>query len=117
MVTRERRNFERWNCTMPVDVDDYEHVYAGQVKNLGKGGAFVEADLEERPEIGQELFLTIPFCQGAEFLIIKGQVAWVRDNGVGVSFLNYRDPVRSKNKRTKATVPVMERYRSVETAF
>lgn len=113
MANRERRNFERWNCTMPVDIDDYEQVYTGELKNLGKGGAFVVAALEERPEIGREVFLTIPFCQGAEFLIIKGCVAWVRGDGIGVSFLGYRNPLRHKPRSKDQKVNVVERYRSI----
>lgn len=93
MQEKERRNFERKDCTMPVDMDDYEMSYVGQVRNLGRGGAFVAAVLEERPEIGREVFLTIPYNRGANYLIIKGQVAWVREDGVGVSFMGPANPI------------------------
>ncbi|MDA8137182.1 MAG: PilZ domain-containing protein [Desulfobacteraceae bacterium] len=78
--------FARKDCCMPVDFDDYHHAYAGQIRNLGKGGAFVETELEELPEIGQEVFLTIPYQEGTNFLIIKGRVAWIHEKGVGVCF-------------------------------
>jgi Tfp pilus assembly protein PilZ len=71
---------------MTVDFDDYRNAYSGQIRNLGRGGAFVVADLEEPPEIGQEVFLTIPYQKGDNYLIIKGQVAWIHEDGVGVSF-------------------------------
>lgn len=83
---RDRRRHERKPCNLDVDLDDYQHVCRGMVRNMGKGGAFIEADLEVRPHIGQEIYMTIPYQQQRNYLIIKAKVAWIAESGLGVSF-------------------------------
>lgn len=83
---RERRGFVRKPCNLPVALDDYDNAYSGNIRNLGKGGAFVQATFADRPEIGREFIITIPYCQNESYLIIKAKVAWAKADGIGVTF-------------------------------
>jgi Tfp pilus assembly protein PilZ len=83
----ERRRFQRTDCLCNVDLDDYENAYSGHVRNLGLGGACIEAVLDKTLKIGQELILTIPYECRQNFLIIKGKVAWHKKSGIGIEFL------------------------------
>lgn len=82
-----RRQFERKPCRLPADLDDYENAFSGQVRNLSKGGAFVQATVPGQPSIGRELIMTIPFKGNSDYLIIKAKVAWVRPDGLGLEFI------------------------------
>lgn len=84
---KERRLHARTQCNLLVDVDDYETTSTGKMLNISKGGAFVQIAMEKKPEVGQELIVTIPFHKKENYLIIKARVVWVRGNGMGVSFL------------------------------
>jgi Tfp pilus assembly protein PilZ len=83
----DRRRYEREACLLRVDVDDYENAYAGQVFNLGLGGARIKISDDARFHTGQELFLTIPYHHKADYLIIKGKIAWQSQKDLGVEFL------------------------------
>lgn len=86
-TTAERRLYARTRCNLPADVDDYETISSGNVLNLCRGGAYVKASMEETPEIGQEVIMTIPFHSRENYLIIKARVAWASSGGIGVTFL------------------------------
>jgi Tfp pilus assembly protein PilZ len=90
-VDSDRRRYDREACALWVDVDDYENAYTGQLYNLGLGGACIKNIGEARFHHGQELFLTIPYRKKEDYLIIKGKIAWQKNEAIGVEFL--REPV------------------------
>lgn len=83
----DRRRYDREACALLVDVDDYENAFCGKLNNLGLGGACIEALDNTHFQTGQELFLTIPYRHKADYLIIKGKIAWKRNKNFGVEFL------------------------------
>jgi Tfp pilus assembly protein PilZ len=83
----DRRRFERETCSLSVDVDDYENAYSGKLYNIGLGGAGIKAPPEARFNTGQELFLTIPYRNKEDYLIIKGKIAWQCREDIGIEFL------------------------------
>ncbi len=87
LPVEERRMYERKDCSLQADLDDYENTYSGCIRNLCKGGAYIEAEMGKKPEIGQEIFMTIPYKRSAKYLIIKALVAWTREDGIGVTFI------------------------------
>ena len=83
----DRRVFHRQPCLLPADIDDYDNAYSGFVRNIGWGGAYVETLMPYATKIGQEVILTVPFENRADYLIIKAKVAWVQPHSVGVTFI------------------------------
>ncbi len=83
----DRRTYERKDCRLPADLDDYDNTYCGLIRNIGKGGAYVETAGASGTQIGREVLMTIPFKNNSNYLIIKAKVAWTRPDGVGVSFI------------------------------
>ncbi len=90
-IIKERRLYTRTNCNLPIDIDDFETTSSGTVLNLGKGGAFVQMAMVKKPEVGQELIVTIPFHNNENYLIIKARVAWTSQDGMGLSFLTQQN--------------------------
>ena len=87
MLPNERRRYHRKNCCCSVDLDDYEQAYSGRLRNLGLGGAYIDAVPDKTFSIGQDLILTIPYEHKAGHLMIKGKVAWKNGSGLGVAFV------------------------------
>jgi Tfp pilus assembly protein PilZ len=74
-----------------ISIDDYRHSYAGHLRDLSVGGAFIEPHADNDPQIGQELMLTIPFSLKHDHIIIKAKVAWIKPRGIGVRFIKHTD--------------------------
>jgi Tfp pilus assembly protein PilZ len=87
VLQSDRRMYDRTPCDLYADLDDYETSYSGYIRNLGKGGAFIETTMASEPEIGREVIMTIPFKNKPNYLIIKARVAWAGKAGMGVTFL------------------------------
>jgi hypothetical protein len=83
----DRRNHVREACSLHVDMDDYENAYCGRLFNLGLGGAGIRAMEDVRFQVGQELFLTIPYRRKPDYLIIKGKIVWQHAGDIGIEFL------------------------------
>ena len=91
---KERRTYSRRACQLCADLDDYENAYSANVLNIGLGGAFIEPIAEFKPQIGQEIIMTIPFKEKEDYLIITGKVVWQRPEGLGISFQNLNTVAR-----------------------
>lgn len=87
LVFGERRLHERKECTFSVQIDDYDTIYTGHMRNLSVGGAFIEPPGDSYPAVGQDVVLTIPYRNKKDRLIIKGRIARTRYDGMGVAFL------------------------------
>lgn len=83
----DKRVHARKACNLPVDLDDYDSAFSGNIRNLGKGGAFIEIPVVDGPEVGRELIMTIPYRHNENYLIIKATVAWTSSKGIGVAFM------------------------------
>lgn len=87
----ERRLLDRKPCSRMIGINDYQHSYAGHLRDLSVGGAFIEPLEGNDPHIGQELLLTIPFGLKREHINIKAKIAWIKSRGIGVRFINNTD--------------------------
>ena len=92
---KERRLYNRRACQLSADLDDYENAYSANVRNIGLGGACIETIAEFKPQIGQEILMTIPFKNKEDYLIIPGIIVWQRADGLGIRFKN-QDPMAGK---------------------
>ena len=90
MLFGERRQYIRKECLRLVDIDDGSKWYPGHLRDLALGGAFVECKEVNRPQIGKELFLSIPFGLRNGFVRVHAKVARVQHQGIGVQFLNIK---------------------------
>lgn len=93
----ERRLLERKPCTRMIGIKYHQHAYAGHLRDLSVGGAFIEAQVGNDTEIGQELLLTIPFGLKRDHINIKAKIAWIKPGGIGVRFIRNTDD-RIKNR-------------------
>lgn len=74
-----------------IGINDYQHAYAGHLRDLSVGGAFIEPQEGNDTEIGQELLLTIPFGLKRDHINIKAKIAWIKPRGIGVRFISNSD--------------------------
>lgn len=70
-----------------IHIKDSRDVYAGHMRDLARGGAFIEPPYDSDTEIGQELILTIPYGLKKDHLKIRAKVARIQSGGIGVSFI------------------------------
>lgn len=87
----ERRLLHRKPCSRMIGINDYRHSYAGHLRDLSVGGAFIEPQEDNNPQIGQELLLTIPFGLKRDHINIKAKIAWIKPRGIGVRFISNTD--------------------------
>jgi Tfp pilus assembly protein PilZ len=83
----ERRLHERKSCSRMISINDSQGVYAGHMRDLALGGAFIEPSDGSESCIGEELILTIPFGLKPDHIQVKAKVAWVQPYGIGVRFI------------------------------
>jgi Tfp pilus assembly protein PilZ len=78
MITKERREFARSLVDIPVEFSVQGRFYDGLIKNISKGGVFIETS--GTFSVGQEISLYF----GKETII--GTVIWVDPKGIGLKF-------------------------------
>ena len=80
LVFGERRAHRRKACSLSVKA------YSARLRNLSRGGAFIESAAHRIPKVGQELLITIPYQLKKDCLVIKGKIGRVKTNGMGIVF-------------------------------
>ncbi len=78
MTTKDRREFARSLVDIPVEFSVRGRFYDGLIKNISKGGVFIETS--GTFSVGQEISLYF----GKENII--GTIVWIGSQGVGVKF-------------------------------
>lgn len=82
---KEKRFHQRRVCTLGIDCVDHRDHFPALLTNLSLGGAFIETAAEL--PAGHVMKLTIPFTGHERYLIVKGRVVRVGENGLGIEFL------------------------------
>ncbi|MBR9981393.1 MAG: PilZ domain-containing protein [Desulfatitalea sp.] len=85
-VFGERRLYERKKCAFSVGISGRNIQFRGLLRDLSLGGALVESPPEQNFRIGQEVVLNIPFSQKQGYVALRGKVARVKYNAVGIMF-------------------------------
>ncbi len=78
------RYFPREEYFSQISFHSDERLYAGNIKNISLGGAFVQS-LDIFP-VGQTLTVVIPFTHKAKTVKRTGKVVWNNGEGFGFEF-------------------------------
>ena len=73
----------------PVDVVFYHtnQLYAGSLKNLSLGGAYIETYCVNQFSKKDIIYLSIPFSSGKNIVKRRGSIQWFNNAGFGVEFI------------------------------
>lgn len=83
----ERRLHDRKTCSRMIGIDDGGYHYSGIMRDLAKGGAFIELQENHETRIGRKLHVIIPFGLQEGHLTLRVKVARIRPEGIGVRFI------------------------------
>lgn len=81
---KENRRHKRIRLSRTVDCFSKNRPFRGTVKNIAPSGAFIETD--QSFKIGEKLALTLPFVKKGEGTMVKAEVVWKNEGGIGVKF-------------------------------
>lgn len=79
-----RRNHPRKSCSVTVDYALGDYAFTGMIRNIGAGGAFIDA--ANGVAVGQQTTLAFWFPTLPRPTKIKGKIAWKSNHGFGVRF-------------------------------
>jgi Tfp pilus assembly protein PilZ len=90
------RNHRRFPLTVPCNwqIPGTPDRVLSYTDDLGAGGAFVRTAAP--PAVGTEVTLTVGPALGDGSMTIRGQVSWVKPNGMGVKFADQSDQANRK---------------------
>jgi len=86
LIFGERRRHQRKSCVFEIDLNDHHGNFRCYLRDLSLGGALVEHPSRFKPDLGQELLLTIPFRKRSGVVVVKGHVVRARAGIVAVAF-------------------------------
>ena len=81
---KDNRRHKRIRLSRTVDCFSKKHLFRGTVKNISPSGAFIETD--QSFTVGEKLALALPFVKKGEGAMVKAEVIWMNDQGIGVKF-------------------------------
>ena len=82
--SKNRRRHKRFELTKTVDCFYKDRMFRGTIKNIAASGAFIETD--QVFEIGEKLAVALPFVKNREGSMVKAEVMWKNNQGIGVKF-------------------------------
>jgi Tfp pilus assembly protein PilZ len=106
--TDQGRTSDRISCALSVRIRTKRHAFDGTVCDLGLGGAFV-ATAAEFP-VGTHVYLESDEDAGVR---VRGQVAWLDDAGLGISFSD--QPSDAHERRLRRFVVELLRHHASTT--
>ncbi len=88
METREfRRRYERKNYSSDVVFSLNDYAFAGTLKDISMGGAFVLTLSVNQVQRGDVITISIPFTSGIKNVKRRAKVLWTSGEGFAVEFL------------------------------
>ena len=81
---KDKRRHKRINLSRTVDCFSKKRLFRGRVKNISPSGAFIET--EQPFAVGEKLALALPFVKKGEGAMVKAEVIWKNNQGIGVKF-------------------------------
>ena len=85
---KDNRRHKRIRLSKTVDCFFKSRLFRGTVKNIAPSGAFIET--EQSFAVGEKLALALPFVKKGEATMVKAEVVWKNDRGIGVKFKKTR---------------------------
>jgi Tfp pilus assembly protein PilZ len=90
MRTKEELGFKRIHerkiYTKEVVFSHNDKAYAGQIKNISLGGAFIATRSANQFSTGDTITLSIPFTTGKKHVKRKGRIQWMNNEGIAIEF-------------------------------
>jgi len=84
LLFSNKRDGDRKLCNIPVNYATDNRVYSNHIKNISKGGVFIET---QSPLVsGGEIFMTFRLDGFERPLKIKGEIAQTSRTGAGIAF-------------------------------
>jgi len=83
-VKRDRRDFVRKACHLPVDFAASGHTHKGYIKNISRQGMFISG--KAPVVIGEEVLIVFKINMDSEPVELKGEIAHTSRWGIGVEF-------------------------------
>ena len=84
LLSKDQRKHPRAACSIPVDYDTQKGSFEGFIKDISKGGVFIETRV--KPKVGEKIKLTFSSPKQPKPIKIAGRVVRKNILGVGVSF-------------------------------
>jgi len=81
-----RRRYERKKYGSEVVFSVKGKAYAGTLKNICLGGAFVITLAVNQVDKGDVVILSIPFTDGKKSVKRKGRILWTNNEGFAIEF-------------------------------
>jgi hypothetical protein len=63
------------------------NAYAGHIKNISLGGAYIATSSVNQFSCGDTIILNIPFTTGQKYVKRKGRIQWKNDEGIAIEFI------------------------------
>lgn len=83
-IKKDNRRHKRIRISRTVDCFSKNRPFRGTVKNIAPSGAFIETD--QPFAVGEKLALALPFVKKGEGAMVKAEVVWKNEQGIGVKF-------------------------------
>ena len=81
-----RRRYARKNYSSDVIFSFKEKAYAGTLKDISMGGAFIVTLSVNQVDRGDVVVISIPFTDGRKSIKRRGRVLWSNDEGFALEF-------------------------------
>lgn len=81
-----RRSHERKRYEADVIFSHKKHAYAGNLKNISLGGAYIISKNVNQFSSGDLVTMSIPFSTGKKSVKRKGRVRWLNNEGFAIEF-------------------------------
>ena len=82
-----RRRYERKNYSSEVIFSSKDRAYAGTLKDISMGGAFIMTLSANQVERGDVVVVSIPFTDGRKSIKRRGRVLWRNNEGFALEFV------------------------------
>ncbi len=82
-----RRVHERKNYTTEIVFNHGSRLYAGSLKDISLGGAYIETLYTRQFSTDDAVTISIPFTSGKNSVSCRGRIKWVSHNGFAVEFV------------------------------
>lgn len=81
-----RRRYDRRSYITDVVFSLEGRSYAGTLKDVSLGGAFVQTGSVNHAQKGDEVTISIPFTNGQKSVKRRARVLWVNEEGFAIGF-------------------------------
>jgi hypothetical protein len=81
-----RRRYERKQYGSEIIFSSKGKAYAGTLKDISLGGAFVVTQAVNQVDRGDVAILSIPFTSGKKSVKRKGRILWTNNEGFAIEF-------------------------------